>query len=163
MGVLDSIKNRLSLNLKVTKMSFMTNPASIIEYCQTFTSEERLLALKNIEAQFRWQPIAKMAQVLYPVFSGPHGGVSPEAMDLVRGGYVDAGVKLMSMQNQAPVAPNLGMLPIQQSALSFAWIILKALEQCDATSKSSYRSFCPSCGSRQQGIGRFCSNCGHSL
>jgi NADH pyrophosphatase NudC (nudix superfamily) len=176
MGVFDSMKNRIALNLKVTKMSFMTHPGSIVEYCQTFTPEERLLALKNIDAQFRWQPIAQMAQALYPALWGPHGGVSAEALDLVRGGQVDAGLKLMSIENQAPVAPNMGMLPMQQSALSFAWVVLKALEQREAATKSSYAasvsgsfarsqqaSFCPSCGSQQQGNDRFCRNCGSSL
>src|SRR5438105_3092268 len=114
MSLLDSFKNRIAVNLKVTRLSFMTRLDDILNYCLGFTREERQAALRNIESQFKWQPVAQMAQALYPTLFGGYKGVSPEAMDLVQGGYVDAGVKLMAMENQAPVAPAIGMLPIQQ-------------------------------------------------
>jgi hypothetical protein len=176
MGLLNSFKERLSLNLKVTKLSFMTNPNDILQYCQAFTPGERSLALKNIESQFKWQPIAKIAQAMYPTLYGSHGGVSADAMDLIQGGYVEAGVKLMGIENQPPVAPNFGMLPIQQCALSFAWVALNAMQQRDAVLTSSSASlrgsaplhtasygFCSSCGSPRELGAYFCTRCGQRV
>jgi hypothetical protein len=175
MSLLDSFKNRIAVNLKITRMSFMTRPDEILQYCLGFTQEERQAALRNIESQFKWQPVAQMAQALYPTLFGGYKGVSSEAMDLVQGGYVDAGVKLMAMENQAPVAPPMGMLPIQQSALSFAWVVLGALEQTSAAPMSraaaasqsgtaQVSSYCGSCGAAAyDSSARFCQNCGAEL
>jgi hypothetical protein len=61
MGFLDSVKNRLALNLKLTKISLMVNRNDIVQACQTMSKDERAGALKLIEGMFRWQPIAQIA------------------------------------------------------------------------------------------------------
>lgn len=130
MGFLDSVKNRLALNLKLTKISFMVNRNDIVQACQAMSKDERAGALKSIEDMFRWQPIAQIAGAFFPNYYS--SGVSDEALDLVKGSYVQGGVDLMRSQSQ-PIQPQYGMLPIQQAAFSFAWLVLKALEQRDAT------------------------------
>jgi len=151
MGFFDSVKNRLAVNLKVTKLSFQTQPADIVRQCRELTPDERLAALNAIEAMFRWQSVGQIAQQLFPAYSYG-GGVSADAKDLIMGGCVDAGVELMRQQNQPTAQPGYGgMLPIQQAALSFAWIVLKALDQAPVATAHSGSSFCTACGSPRPG------------
>ena len=174
MGFLDSVKNRLALNLKLTKISFMVNRNDIVQACQAMSKDERAGALNSIEGMFRWQPIAQIAGALFPNYYS--SGVSDEALDLVRGGYVQGGVDLMRSQSQ-PIQPQYGMLPIQQAALSFAWLVLKAFDQRDATAAlppplrvppppfpgtapPTEAKFCSACGTPRFPGGRFCGNCG---
>jgi hypothetical protein len=159
MGLFDSVKNRLAVNLKVTKLSFQTKPAEIVRQCKELTPAERPVALKAIEAMFRWQPVSQIAQQMFPAYSYG-GGVSDEAKDLVMGGCVDAGVELMRQQNQVAAPAYGGMLPIQQAALSFAWIVLKALDQPAPRAASGGGGFCTGCGSRRPSVGVFCASCG---
>lgn len=170
MNFLNSIKNRIAVNLKVTKLSFMTQPNHIIRTCHDFSAEERSQAIKAIESMFRWQPVAQMAQSMFPsYYSG--GGVSPEALDMASHGQVSGGLELMRLENQAAPASMGGMLPIQQAALSFAWTVLKALEQqpsrsnpaVSAPDSVSTKRFCPDCGQRRSSEGRFCTGCGKAF
>jgi hypothetical protein len=162
MGLFDSVKNRLAVNLKVTKLSFQTVPADIIRQCNELTPAERPIVLKAIEAMFRWQSVSQIAQQMFPSYTCG-GGVSDEAKDLVMGGYVNAGVELMRQQNQV-AAPNYGgMLPIQQAALSFAWIVLKVIDQPAPQPTRSAGAFCTGCGSPRAATGLFCASCGRRL
>ena len=129
MGFLDAMKNRLGANLKYVRLSYMTDPREIVPFCQGMTPQERTVVLKGIDSAFKWQPAAQLAQALYPALVHSNGGVSQEAKDLVMGGNVDAGVELMRIQSQPAMTPQFGMTPTQQAALSFAWVVLKALEQ----------------------------------
>jgi hypothetical protein len=129
MSVFASVKNRFATNWKVTKLSFQTQTAEIARQCMELTPAEQASAIKAIEAMFRWQPVAQVAQAFFAAYS-PGGGVAADAADLAKGGFVSGAVDLMSMQNQAaPQAVSGGMLPMQQAALSFAWIVLKSLER----------------------------------
>lgn len=172
MGLLDSLKDRFSANLKLTRLSFMTHPQEIIAFCEALTPAERTAIVRGIESQFRWQSVAQVAQAMFPSYN--YGsGVSAEALDMVKAGQVSGGVELMRMQNQAAPQPNWGMMPAQQAALSFAWIVLKGMEQHEAalagnaaaagasreTTVSTDARFCTSCGARRN-PGRYCINCG---
>jgi hypothetical protein len=48
---------------------------------------------------------------------------------MVKSGQISGGLELMRMENQTAAQPNWGMLPAQQAALSFAWMVLKGMEQ----------------------------------
>ena len=171
MGLLDSLKDRFSANLKLTQLSFMTQPHEIAAFCERLTPAERLAIIKGIENQFKWQSVAQTAQAMFPSYY--HGsGVSAEALDMVRSGQISGGLELMRMENQAAPQPNWGMMPAQQAALSFAWTVLKGMEQREAASGynappsiendppgESDAAFCTSCGTRRK-LGRYCTNCG---
>lgn len=176
MGLFDQVKNRLATNFKFTQLTFMAQPAQIIAFCQKLTPEERAGVLKGIESAFRWQPVAQIAQAMYPMFAAPHHGVSDDAMDLIHGGFVSGGVELMAIQNQVPPTPQLGLTAQQQSALAFAWLVLRRLEgggmpvAGPATESSTPSSpapsevrFCSGCGTRTQVGAAFCSSCGRRL
>jgi hypothetical protein len=178
MGFMDRIKS----NVRVQRLSFMTSAPAIVAFCQGLDPSERAEAIRGIESMFKWQPVAQIAQGLFSSYSAPHG-VSADAKDLVMGGYVSAGVELMAMQNQAQAPPpQFGMLPMQQVALSYAWTVLKALEQQSsqplpfaapaasarahaptATAPQPSRRFCTRCGAAASGSARFCGACGGAL
>jgi hypothetical protein len=147
------MKNRLSTNLKFTSLSFMTNQQEILTFCQSLTPVERADMVKNIESHFQWQSVAQLAQAMYPTYYA--GGVSAEALDMVKSGQVTGGVELMHWQNQGAMQPNWGGMPAQNAALGFAWMVLKAMDQQQA----SGNAFCTSCGARRS-ADRFCTNCG---
>jgi hypothetical protein len=172
MGLLDSLKDRFSANLKFTRLSFMTQPHEIITFCQGLTPAERSSVIKGIESQFRWHSVAQVAQAMFPSYN--YGsGVSAEALDMVKGGQISGGMELMRMQNQAVAQPGWGMMPAQQAALSFAWMVLKEIEQretalaygappADQQSEvqdASDTTYCTYCGTRRK-PGRYCINCG---
>jgi hypothetical protein len=171
MGLLDSLKDRFSANLKLTQLSFMTHPQQIVAFCEGLAPAERSAILKGIESQFKWQSVAQIAQAMFPSYN--YGsGVSAEALDMVKAGQVSGGVELMRMQNQGAPQPNWGMMPAQQAALSFAWIVLKGMEQHEAALagkaaaagargeiSDSEARFCTSCGAARN-PGRYCIQCG---
>ncbi len=172
MSLFDQVKNRLATNLKYTQLTLMTQPAQIVAFCQKLTPDERAGVRKGIESAFRWQPVAQIAQAMYPMLAAPHHGVSAEAMDLAKGGLVDGAVELMAMQNQPPPTPQFGMTSQQQATLAFAWAVLQRLEAPAAaappTAGAAARTpsdvrFCSSCGTRTQPGARFCSACGSAL
>ena len=170
MGLLDSLKGRLSANLKLTRLSFMTQPHDIMAFCQNLSPAKRAAIVKGIESQFKWQSVAQVAQGMFPSYNY---GVSAEALDMVKGGQISGGLELMRTENQAPAQGNWGMMPAQQAALSFAWMVLKRIEQRDAalahyvpaaavhaaTAGAAGEGFCASCGARRS-LGRYCANCG---
>lgn len=159
MGLFDSLKDRLSANLKLTRLSFMTQPHDIIAFCQGLTPVERASIMKGIESQFKWQSVAQVAQAMFPSYSYG-GGVSAEALDMVKSGQVSGGAELMRMENQAATQQQWGMLPVQQASLSFAWTVLRGIEQREtvldhhslteavhgATASAARDAFCTSCG-----------------
>jgi membrane protease subunit (stomatin/prohibitin family) len=153
LGIFDSLKNRLSTNLKFTSLSLMTNQQEILNLCRSLTPVERADIVKNIESHFQWQSVAQFAQAMYPAYYS--GGVSEEALDMVKSGQVAGGVELMRWQNQGAMQANWGMMPAQNAALGFAWMVLKAMDQ----HQSSGNAFCTSCGARRSD-NRFCTNCG---
>jgi hypothetical protein len=172
MGFLDSLKDRFSANLKLTRLSFMTQQHEIVAFCQGLTPAERARIIKGIESQFRWQSVAQVAQAMFPSYSYGNG-VSAEALDMVKSGQIDGGLELMRIENQAAAQPNWGMMPVQQAALSFAWMVLQGIEQREAALAYHARSeavhgatagaadapCCASCGTRRS-PGRYCTNCG---
>jgi hypothetical protein len=136
------------------------------------TPAERSSVIKGIESQFRWHSVAQVAQAMFPSYN--YGsGVSAEALDMVKGGQISGGMELMRMQNQAVAQPGWGMMPAQQAALSFAWMVLKEIEQretalaygappADQQSEvqdASDTTYCTYCGTRRK-PGRYCINCG---
>lgn len=131
MGLFDSLKDRLAANLKLTRLSFMTQQHEIVAFCQGLTPDERAGIIKGIETQIKWQSLASVAQAMFPSF-GSGGGVSAEALDMVKGGQISGGLELMRIENQAAAQRNRGMMPAQQAALSFAWMVLKGMEQREA-------------------------------
>jgi hypothetical protein len=128
MKLLKLLKDRVSTNLQLTRLSFMTQPYEIIAFCQGLTPAERAGITKGIESQFKWQSVAQVAQAMFPTYNSG-SGVSAEALDMVKGGQISGGLELMRMENQAAAQPNWGMMPAQQAALSFAWMVLKGMEQ----------------------------------
>jgi hypothetical protein len=128
MRLLKLLKDRVSTNLQLTRLSFMTQPHEIIAFCQGLTPAERASITKGIESQFKWQSVAQVAQAMFPTYNAG-SGVSAEALDMVKGGQISGGLELMRMENQAAAQPNWGMMPAQQAALSFAWMVLKRMEQ----------------------------------
>jgi hypothetical protein len=84
MGLFDSLKNRVSANLKLTHLSFMTQQHEIVAFCQSLTQAERTVIIKGIESQFKWQSVAQIAQAVFPSYN-PGSGVSAEALDMVKG------------------------------------------------------------------------------
>ena len=128
MGLLDSLKDRVSSNLKFTRVTLMTQQHEIIAFCQSLTPAERGNIIKGIESHFKWQSVASVAQAMFPVQSYS-GGVSAEALDMVTHGQVSGGLELMRQQNYVAAQPAWGMMPQQQAALSFAWMVLKGMEQ----------------------------------
>jgi hypothetical protein len=174
LGLLDSFKNRLSSNLKLTRLSFMTQQHEIIGYCQGLTQAERAAILHGIESQFKWQSVAQVAQAMFPSYNYG-GGVSAEALDMVKGGQISGGIELMRQENQAVTQPQWGgMTPAQQAALSFAWMILKGMELREAADSQHPSvapragtpsagppdaAFCVACGTHRSS-GRYCTNCG---
>jgi len=172
-GLFDAVKNRIASNVKLMQLSSMVRQDQILAFCQSLAPEERATILKGIESQFKWQPVAQIAQALFPAQSQ---GVSAEARDMVLGGQVEGGLELMRMQNAA-VQPQFGMTPYQQAALSYAWMVLKGMGQRDAMAAgvkpeqhaSAFAppatdpgtvKFCTSCGARREVGGRFCGQCG---
>jgi hypothetical protein len=129
MGLLQKAATRLATNFKSTQLSFMTQPAQIVAFCRALAPREREAVAKAIESAFRWQPVAQVAQAMYPMLAAPQPGVSDDAMDLIRGGFVGGGVDLMAMQNQASAAPQFGLTAQQQAALGLAWLVLQRLPQ----------------------------------
>jgi hypothetical protein len=129
MSFFDSVKNRLATNWKFTKLSLQTQPAEIARLCMEMTPAERTSTIKTIESTFRWQSVAQVAQAFFPAYNSG-GGDAAAAADLAKGGFVSGAVDMMRMQNQAaPQAVAGGMLPVQQAALSYAWVVLKSLER----------------------------------
>ena len=169
MGLLDSPKNRVSANFKLTQLSFMTHPAQIVAFCQGLAPDERAAVMKGIDSAFKWQPVAQIAQAMFPTYYS--GGVSEEALDLVKGGQVSGGVELMRQQNQYTAPPSFGFTPAQQAALSFAWVVLNALNQpaTGAAAAASVRAsgpangFCSQCGKPVESGSRYCPGCGSRL
>jgi hypothetical protein len=125
MGLFDTLKEKVSTNLKLTRVSFMTQQHEIYTFCQSQTPAERAALIKGIEGQFKWQSVAQIAQAMFPSYSSG-GGPSAEVLDMVKAGHINAGLEMMRIDNQATAQPNWGMLPAQQAALSFAWMVLKA-------------------------------------
>ena len=125
MGLFNQITQRLSVNWKYTQLTFMTDPRQIVAFCEKLSPAERGQVKQAIESAFRWQPVAQVAQAMFPALAGSTaGGVSADALDLVRGGFVSGGVELMGMQ-QTAASPQLGLTPQQQAALSLAWLVLR--------------------------------------
>jgi hypothetical protein len=162
------LKDRLSANLKLTRLSFMTQQHEIIVFCQGLSPADRAEIIKGIESQFKWQPLAQLAQAMFPSYNYGTGG-SPEALDMVKGGQISGGLELMRIENQAAQQPSWGMMPTQQAVLSFAWMVLKGIEQREsalayhapkaAMDGAADSVFCASCGKRRS-PGRYCANCG---
>jgi membrane protease subunit (stomatin/prohibitin family) len=101
--------------------------------------------------------------------------VSAEALDMVKSGQISGGLELMRWENQPAMQQQWGFTPAQQASLSFAWTVLKAIEQ--SASAAIYQAaaratgapvntgdtnFCTSCGARRA-PGLYCSNCGHAF
>lgn len=171
MGLLDSMKDRFSANLKLTRLAYMTQSHEIIAFCQTLTADERARIIAGIESQFKWQSVSQVAQALFPSYSYG-GGVSAEALDMVKSGQVSGGVELMRWENQPALQQQWGFTPAQQASLSFAWTVLKAIEQgarapryqtaasgSGTATNSGDANFCASCGAHRK-PGLYCSNCG---
>jgi hypothetical protein len=127
MGLFDALKEKFSTNLKLTRLSFMTQQHEIYAFCQSQAPAERAALIKGIESQFKWQSVAQIAQAMFPSY-GSGAGASAETLDMVKAGHISAGLELMRIDNQATAQPNWGMLPAQQAALSFAWMVLKAMK-----------------------------------
>ena len=159
MGVFDAVKTRIGSNLKFVQLSYMTHPADIIQFCRSLAPDDRVVVLKGIESSFKWQPAAQLAQTLFPALCHSGGGVSQEAKDMALGGDVSAAVRMMSWENQAPPTPQFGMTATQQATLSFAWVVLKALEQEDSGAPASV-AVCRACGERRRSADPFCAHCG---
>ncbi|MGH9875056.1 MAG: hypothetical protein ACRD9S_21585 [Pyrinomonadaceae bacterium] len=157
MRFFDAMKDRLSSNLKFVKLSYLTRPDEIIQFCQSLTPGERDVVLKGIESSFKWQPVALIAQAFYPTVVGP-SGVSEDAMDLVRGGFVEGGIELMKSQSQPP-PQQFGMTATQQAVYSFAWVVLKAIEQESNAAPASV-AVCRGCRARRRSADPFCQSCG---
>jgi hypothetical protein len=170
MGLLDSMKDRFSANLKLTRLAHMTQSHEIIAFCRSLTADERARIIAGIESQFKWQSVSQVAQALFPSYN--YGaGVSAEALDMVKSGQISGGLELMRWENQPAMQQQWGFTPAQQASLSFAWTVLKAIEQ--SASAASYQAaaasgapantgdaiFCTSCGARRA-PGLYCSNCG---
>jgi hypothetical protein len=136
MGIFDRIKNRLSNNFKSTQLMYMTQPAQIVAFCKNLTPAEREGVRKAIESAFKWQPVAQIAQAIFPMLTAPRHGVSAEAMDLINGGFISGGVDLMAMQNQRPASPQFGITGQQQASLSFAWWVLQQFDSAGQTGRS---------------------------
>jgi len=170
MGLLDSLKDRAASNLKFTRLTFMNQQNEIIAFCQSLTPNDRVNIIKGIESHFKWQSVASVAQALFPAQSYG-GGVSAESLDMVTHGQIGGGLELMRQENQvAPQQTAWGMMPQQQAALSFAWLVLKGMEQREsllrqspATTATSGRppnsAFCTSCGLKRC-PGLYCVHCG---
>jgi membrane protease subunit (stomatin/prohibitin family) len=127
----------------------MTSQGEIMMYCRALEPAERPGIMQGIESMFKWQPVVQMAQGLFSSYFTPSGGVSDDAKDLIKGGYVDAGVELMRLENQPQVSQmQLGMTPMQQMALCYA---------CDAP------AYCSQCGTKTKAGGLFCTKCGSRL
>ncbi len=166
MGLLDSVKNRLSANLKLTQISYMSHPAQIVAFCQGLAPDERTAIMNGIDSAFKWQPVAQIAQAMFPSYYS--GGVSAEALDLVKGGQVSGGIELMRQQNQYYAPPSYGFTPAQQASLSFAWVVLNALNQQagaapPARPGAPANHFCSQCGKPIDSGARFCTHCGSRL
>jgi len=173
MGLMDSLKHRVSTNMKVTQLMFMTHPAQIIPFCQSLSPADRAEVIKGIENTFKWQPVAQIAQALFP--AQPTSNVAADAADLAKGGFVSGAVDLITMQSQ-PVQPQYGMTQAQQAALSYAWMVLKNMESSSVpSSTSSFPAsavssdggvtstalYCGQCGTRRPEGANFCSRCGN--
>jgi hypothetical protein len=181
MGLMDQIKNRLTTNWKIQRLSFMTSQREIVMYCRALEPAERPAIMQGIESMFKWQPVAQMAQGLFSSYFTPSGGVSDDAKDLVKGGYVDAGVELMRLENQPQVSQmQLGMTPMQQMALCYAWTVLRMLEEPGSVATAQPAgsaglaqavtappgdapAFCSQCGTKTKAGGLFCTKCGNRL
>lgn len=175
MGLMDQIKNRLTTNWKLQRLSLMSTQAEILMYCRDLDPAERTSVMHGIESQFKWQPVAQVAQGLFSSYFTPSGGVSDDARDLIKGGYVDAGVELMRLENQPQVSQmQLGMTPLQQMALSYAWTVLRMLEQERAAategpaqavtaSPGDAPAYCSQCGAKTKTGALFCTKCGSRL
>ena len=166
MGFMDQIKNRLSANWKLQRIMFMSSQAEIARYCRDLDPAERAAVTQGIESMFKWQPVAQVAQGLFSSYFTPSGGVSDDAKDLIKGGYVDAGVELMRLENQPQVSQvQMGMTPMQQLALSYAWTVLRMLgaQGAVAASPGEAPAYCSQCGTRTKPGGTFCTKCGGRL
>jgi hypothetical protein len=154
----DSLKNRVSANVKVTQLSYMMHPDQIVTFCRALPPDDRAAVMKGIESTFKWMPVAQIAQSMFPSYYS--GGVSPEALDLVMGGQVQGGVDLMRQQNQYTPPPMYGFTAANQAALSFAWVVLNALQD---QGRPSPARFCAQCGRALETGARFCGGCGSRL
>jgi hypothetical protein len=178
MGLMD----RMKANCRVTQLSWMTFPQQIAAACQSWSPEERAAVLRGIESTFKWAPVAQIAQGMFAQYFQPSGGVSPESVDMVIHGQVEGGLALMRQENQQQASTmQWGLTPAQQAALSYAWTVLKAMEQREmmgptaraaaaaapegpaAESTGAAPNFCSQCGSRVEAGARFCARCGHQL
>jgi hypothetical protein len=84
-------------------------------------------------------------------------------------GQVSGGLELMRQENQVAAQPAWHMMPQQQATLSFAWMVLKGMEQRESFAQQSpavadsagpsNAAFCASCGTRRSS-GLHCTNCG---
>ena len=172
MGLMDSLKHRLSTNMKVTQLMFMTQPMAIVQFCRGLNREDRAGVLKGIESAFKWQPVAQIAQALFPAQQSSN--VAADAADLAKGGFISGAVDLMGMQSQS-VQPQYGMTAAQQAALSYAWTVLKSIEQQDGISRSPQVAqmemqdpgepaggalYCSRCGTKRPEGANFCNRCG---
>jgi hypothetical protein len=128
MGLFKLLKDKVSTNLQLMHLSFMTQPYEIMAFCQGLTPAERTCIIKGIESQFKWQSVAQVAQAMFPTYSSG-SGVSAEALDMVKSGQISGGLELMRMENQTAAQPQWGLMPAQQATLSFAWMVLKKMEQ----------------------------------
>jgi hypothetical protein len=161
-GLLNALKNRVSTNLKVTQLSYMSHPSQIAAFCRALPPDEQAAVMKGIEGAFKWLPVAQIAQSMFPAYYS--GGVSPEALDLVMGGQVSGGIELMRQQNQYVAPPSYGFTPAQQASLSFAWVLLNALKQAGSNQPSPMArgpdDRCAHCGKSLEPSAKFCSGCG---
>jgi len=130
MGFLNSLKKRVSLNLKLTRLSFMSAP-EIIAFCQSQTQAERVALVQGIESQLKWQGVLQVSQVMFATNS-VGGGVSSEALDMVKDGQIYGGLALMNQENQISGRTQWGMAPGQSGALNFALMVLKGIEMHEA-------------------------------
>src|SRR5678816_2064106 len=100
MGFFDRVMDRVSSNVRLTQLSWMTQPDQIIAFCRGVSAAERAALIKGIEGQFRWQSVALIARAILP--SSAYGAyVSDEALGMAIGGQVDGALDLMRMENPA--------------------------------------------------------------
>jgi membrane protease subunit (stomatin/prohibitin family) len=90
---------------------------------------------------------------------------------MVKSGQLRGGLELMRWENQPAMQQQWGFTPAQQASLSFAWTVLKAIEQSASAAYQTAASasgapeytgdanFCTSCGAHRA-PGLYCSNCG---
>jgi hypothetical protein len=65
MSLFECLKDKLATNLKVSRLSLMTDRPEIVRYCEDLNASERTAVLNAIETQFKWESIAETAQATF--------------------------------------------------------------------------------------------------